>query len=120
MKASRQDFRIRLRDFISGLPFALFCLFAISGFAIQISKQINQPVDVTLVLQMLSKVASICFFSMQAVMICVRRLPLRKLTGFLPRLVALLAAYFSFALVLLPPAASSASLAITSSILLMI
>jgi len=110
----------RFWDFISGLPCVLFCLFAISGFAILIGKQIEQPVDLTLAAQILSEMGSIVFFSMPAVLICVRRLPLRKLTGFVPRLTALLAAYSSFVLVLLPRAAPSAPLAITSSSLLLL
>jgi len=108
----------RLWDIISGLPCFLFCLFTASGSAILISKQIGQPSDPTVVAQMLAETGSICFFLIQACLICVRRLPLRKLEGVFPRLTAVFAAYSSFGLVLLPRAAPSAPLAITSSALL--
>jgi len=57
---------------------------------------------------MVSKSGSLIFSLLQAVLVCVRRPPLRKLAGLTPRLVALLAAYSSFALVLLPLAPPSA------------
>jgi protein-S-isoprenylcysteine O-methyltransferase Ste14 len=107
-------------DFITGLPCVLFCLFAASGFAILIGKQIHQPLDLTLAAQIFSETGSLIFFSMQAALICVRRLPARKLTGLVPRLTAFLAAYSSFALVLLPRAAHSTPLAIASSALLLV
>ena len=110
----------RLWDFISGLPCVLFCLFAASSFAILVSKQIGQPAAPTLVAQILSEIGSICFFLIQAALICVRRLPLLKLEGVVPRLTALFAAYSSFGLVLLPRATPSAPLAITSSVLLIL
>ena len=98
----------------------MFCLVAVSGFAILIHKQISLTRDAPLTAQLLSETASICFFLTQAALICVRRLPFKKLPGLVPRLVALVGAYSSFALLLLPLATKSAPLAIASSVLVLL
>lgn len=109
----------RAWDLAAGLPCILFNATAAAGFAVLIARQAHQRLDFAHDVQILSKAGSFIFFSLQSVLVSIRRLPLGKLGGFVPRLVALLAAYSSFALVLLPGAAPSTVLATASSTLLL-
>lgn len=104
---------------MSGLPCVLFNAVAAAGFAVLIQREFHQPLDIAGSIQILSRTGSFVFFSLQALLICVRRLPLSKIGGIAPRLVALLAAYSSFLLLLLPRAAPSALLATVSSVQLL-
>lgn len=105
----------RAWDLVAALPLILFNSVAALGFAIMAVKAAQKPVDDIGALQILSEIGSLIFFLMEAVMVCIRKLPLRKLTGFLPRASALAAAAAPFALLLLPhrtlaPAQSVASI----------
>jgi protein-S-isoprenylcysteine O-methyltransferase Ste14 len=71
-------------------------------------------------LQIPSESGSIVFFSMEAVLVCIRRLPRQKYNGAPPRILALMAAYSPFALVFLPRAALYLPLAVASTALLCI
>jgi len=110
----------RLWDLVAGLPCVLFNAFAASGFAILVGRALHQRIGLTSGLQILSESGSFVFFSMEAVLVCIRRLPRRKHHGLLPRMVALVAAYSPFILVLLPRAAPSIPLAAASTTLLLI
>ena len=103
---------------MTGLPLILFNATAAAGFAILFARELRQPLDAGAVIQLLSRSGSFCFFLLQAGLVCIRRLPLAKLAGFMPRAVALLAAYCSFALLLLPRPAPSPTLAAISATLL--
>src|SRR5579872_2479050 len=103
---------------MTGLPLVLFNAAAATGFAILIARQLAQPVDAGAGILLLSRTGSFCFFLLQAGLVSIRRLPLAKLAGPMPRAVALLAAYFSFALLLLPRPTPSPLLGAISSALL--
>jgi len=106
-------------DLVWALPLILFNGAAALGFAITAVKAMQKPVDLTAALQILSQLASFVFFLMEAVVVCIRRLPLGKLPGLLPRAVALAAAYAPFLLLLLPHR-SLTPLESTASILLLL
>lgn len=89
-------------DLIAATPLILFNAVAALGFAITAVKAMQKPQDLAGGLQTLSQAASCIFFLMEAVVVCIRRLPLAKLHGLLPRAVALAAAYAPFVLLLLP------------------
>jgi protein-S-isoprenylcysteine O-methyltransferase Ste14 len=110
----------RLWDLVAGSPCILFNAFAAGGFAILVGRALHQRVGLTSGLGILSESGSFVFFSMEAVLVCIRRLPRQKYRGLLPRMIALVAAYFPFALVLLPRAAPSIPLAAASTTLLLI
>ena len=106
-------------DLITALPLILFNVLAALGFAITATKAMRGPIDLASELQILSEAGSFVFFSQEAIIVCARRLPLRKLGGLLPRISALLAAYAPFALVLLPHRTLSVPQA-TASVLLLL
>jgi protein-S-isoprenylcysteine O-methyltransferase Ste14 len=106
-------------DLITALPLILFNAVAAVGFAVMAVKGAQKAADTTGALQILSEVGSFVFFSMEAVAVCIRRLPLRKLPGLLPRASALLAAYAPLGLLLLPRVTASAPEAIASILLLL-
>lgn len=110
----------RLWDLVAGLPVILFNTFAAGGFAILVGKALHQRVGLTSGLQILSESGSFVFFSMEALLVCIRRLPREKHDGLLPRMAAVIAAYSPFALVLLPRAPPSIPLAVASTTLLLI
>lgn len=110
----------RTWDLVTALPLILFNALAALGFAISTAKTIQRPVNVISALQTLSEVGSFVFFLMEAIIVCIRRLPIEKLNGFLPRASALLAAYTPFALLLLTHRTLSPSLSIASILLLLI
>jgi protein-S-isoprenylcysteine O-methyltransferase Ste14 len=89
-------------DLVSALPLILFNALAAVGFAITAAKAMRGAIDLAGGLQILSAAGSFVFFSQEAILVCTRRLPLKKLGGLLPRTSALLAAYAPFVLVLLP------------------
>jgi protein-S-isoprenylcysteine O-methyltransferase Ste14 len=109
----------RAWDLAAGLPLILFNGFAAAGFAIQVLKTQVSPSFIDN-LQLASAFGSFVFFAMETVLVCIRRLPLRKLGGVLPRLTALAAANIPFALVLLPRRHLSLPWAIASVALLLI
>ena len=106
-------------DLVSALPLILFNALAALGFAITAVKAMRGPVHLAGGLEILSEVGSFVFFSQEAVIVCTRRLPLKKLDGLLPRASALLAAYAPFVLVLLPHRTLSVAQA-TASVLLLL
>lgn len=106
-------------DLAAALPLILFNGLAALGFAITAIKAMGKPVDFAGGLQILSEAGSFVFFLMEAVIVCIRRLPLRKLAGLLPRASALAAAYAPFALLLLPHRALPPPQAIVSVLLLL-
>lgn len=108
----------RLWDLVSGLPLILFNAAAALGFAILMARELRLPLDAGATIQLFSRAGSFCFFLLQAGLVSIRRLPLAKLPGVAPRALALLAAYSSFALLLLPRPAPSPLLGAISSALL--
>ena len=106
-------------DLVAALPLVLFNALAALGFAITAVKAMQKPTDLAGGLQILSQAASCVFFLMEAVVVCIRRLPLGKLHGLLPRAVALAAAYAPFALLLLPHRTLASSESIASIFLLL-
>lgn len=98
---SRPSADSRSWDLIAAAPLILFNGLAALGFGIMAVKAAQKPVDAIAALQILSDLASLAFFLMEAIMVCMRRLPLRKLQGLLPRASALAAACAPFVLLLL-------------------
>jgi protein-S-isoprenylcysteine O-methyltransferase Ste14 len=106
-------------DLIAALPLILFNGLAAIGFAITAAKSLQKPLDLAGGLQIVSEAGSFVFFLMEAIVVCIRRLPLRKLHALLPRASALLAAYAPFTLLLLPHRALPPPQSIASILLLL-
>jgi protein-S-isoprenylcysteine O-methyltransferase Ste14 len=109
----------RLQDVLAGLPLIIFCAIAFLGFAIQIVQQWFGQGILNL-LQIISEGMAACFMAMQIVLTCIRRLPIRKSPGLAPRLIAIAAANFSYAIALLPHVSLSARMSVISSVLLLV
>jgi len=92
----------RMYDLLMGSPQIVFSGFALAGFTIVIPQQwhaasANYPV-------ILSEVVTAVFLGVQLVLVCIRRLPVRKADGFFPKAWAFFAANLGYALLLLPRA----------------
>lgn len=92
----------RLWDFAAGLPNILFCVFGGAGFLILFSDQINGPWNFDHAIRASSQVSGALFCFLQALIVCIRRLPLRKAPGLYPRTVAVIAANLLMILALMP------------------
>jgi protein-S-isoprenylcysteine O-methyltransferase Ste14 len=92
----------RAWDRVASLPLILFNASAAAGFAILIAKAQIPPVGFMSSLGLASEFGSFVFFALEAVLVCIRKLPLQKLEGVVPRTIALLAAYCPLVVVLLP------------------
>ena len=83
-------------------PLILFCVFALSGFALLMPKQLQAPVpNYSLIV---TEAVTGIFLAMQLVLVCTRRLPVAKAPGFLPRAWAFAGANLGYAILLLPRA----------------
>lgn len=107
----------RAYDLVMGAPLILFSLFALYGFALLIPRQLRAAApDYPLVA---TYVITAIFLLMQLILVCVRRLPIRKAAGFAPRAWALLGANFGYAMLLLPRVALGPWAAIVSTALVL-
>jgi protein-S-isoprenylcysteine O-methyltransferase Ste14 len=103
----------RLRDLLAGLPLILFCGFGLAGFIIVIPGQwtkLHPPYPL-----ILSEMTSALFLGLQLVLLFIRRLPLNKSPGLLPRIWALAGANFGYALLLFPKVPLSSGWALVSA-----
>jgi protein-S-isoprenylcysteine O-methyltransferase Ste14 len=90
----------RIYDLLMGFPLILFCIFALIGFAILMPQQLRTPSpNYPLVL---TEAMTAVFLVLQLILVGVRRLPVAKAPGFLPRAWGFLGANFGYAVVLLP------------------
>jgi protein-S-isoprenylcysteine O-methyltransferase Ste14 len=92
----------RLYDLLMGSPLILLSGFALAGFAILVPQQLGAvPPDYALIV---TEAVTGLFLALQLVLVCVRRLPVKKAGGIAPKLWALAGANFGYALLLLPRA----------------
>jgi protein-S-isoprenylcysteine O-methyltransferase Ste14 len=92
----------RAYDLLMASPLILFCGFALAGFAILIPQQLRVPApNLALIV---TEVVTGLFLALQLVLVCVRRLPSGKASGFLPRVWGLVGANFGYTVLLLPRA----------------
>jgi protein-S-isoprenylcysteine O-methyltransferase Ste14 len=92
----------RLYDLLMGSPLILLSGFALAGFAILVPQQLGAvPPDYALIV---TEAVTGLFLALQLVLVCVRRLPVKKACGIAPKLWALAGANFGYALLLLPRA----------------
>jgi protein-S-isoprenylcysteine O-methyltransferase Ste14 len=110
--------RAKLKDILSGLPLILLCATALYGFAIEIGRQWTGQVPSTR-LQIVSEASGALFVAMQMGLVFLRRVPLGKAPGLAPRLIAILAANFSYCIALLPRAETGISTGVISSALIL-
>ena len=99
---------------LAGLPLILFNASAAAGFALLIIRTRFPPTGFLSSLQLASEFGSFVFFALEAVLVCIRKQPSRKLEGIVPRMIALLAAYCPLVLVLLPHRTLSTPVAVVS------
>jgi protein-S-isoprenylcysteine O-methyltransferase Ste14 len=99
----------RLYDLLMGSPQILLCGFALAGFAILMPQQLGavRPDYAPIVTEAVTGL----FLALQLVLVCVRRLPVKKAGGIAPKLWAFAAANLGYALLLLPRAGLGASMA---------
>jgi len=98
-------FIAKLKDIASGTPLYAMNLFVFSVFVAGFGSEIQtlaKTGDVNLALAITEQLATMAFGTLQMVLFVVRRPPLRKARGIVPRAIALLSTNFGFAFVLLP------------------
>jgi protein-S-isoprenylcysteine O-methyltransferase Ste14 len=105
-------------DLLMGSPLIVFSGFALAGFAIVIPQQwraagANYPF-------IFSEAITAIFLGMQLVLVCIRRLPIRKVGGFFPKAWAFVAANLGYALLLLPRANLSQGMAELSTFIVVV
>jgi len=106
----------RFYDLLMGSPLILLSGFALSGFVILIPQQWRAPhTDYPLIL---SEVATALFLSVQLVLVCIRRLPINKITGFWPKAWAFVGSNAGYALLLFPRTALGPNLAVLSTLII--
>jgi protein-S-isoprenylcysteine O-methyltransferase Ste14 len=110
----------RLFDRAAGLPLILLSTFGVAGFAIQIHQQLPGADNATTILRIVSEIASMIFLAMQFVLVLVRRLPIMKCKGYLPRAWAIIGVSTAYLLLLLPRAVQSNTVSAASSVLLLV
>jgi protein-S-isoprenylcysteine O-methyltransferase Ste14 len=110
----------RLWDLAAAAPLVVLCLLAVFGFAITIHRQWPSVFDLTNGLRIGSEFTSAIFLSLEAVMLCLRRLPVSKASGIAPRLWAIVGANFTYLILLLPRVLPTPMEALASSVLLLI
>jgi protein-S-isoprenylcysteine O-methyltransferase Ste14 len=92
----------RAYDLTMGAPLILFCVFALSGFALLMPKQLEAAhPDYSLIV---TEAVTGIFLATQLVLVCTRRLPLAKAPGVLPRAWGFVGANLGYAILLLPRA----------------
>ena len=90
----------RMYDLLMGSPLIVFAGFALAGFAIVIPQQWRAPsVNYPLIF---SEGITAIFLAVQLVLVCIRRLPIRKVSGFFPKAWAFVAANLGYAILLFP------------------
>ena len=110
--------KARFIDLAAAFPLIVLYAFAIGGLSMQIGAQFAQPADrLQLALSICANVSAAAFFGVQIVLFLIRRLPVGKAEGWLPRIAALLGANFAMVFLALPHAEQSASLNLVSSLL---
>jgi protein-S-isoprenylcysteine O-methyltransferase Ste14 len=107
----------RLWDLAAAMPVIVICIMAAAGFAIQIHQQwpYRSRIDVGFLIA--SEASSAITLLFRAGLLCIRRLPVAKAAGLLPRIAAFVGANFSYLLLLLPKVHPGPVGAIISSVL---
>lgn len=108
----------RLWDIAAASPLVIWSMFALAGFAIRIHGQWLEPGPPKLLL-MISEASSAIFLALQAILVCIRRLPLAKAKGSAPRLWAILGANYTYLLLLLPKTPPAPPFALLSTLLVL-
>lgn len=88
----------RLRDLLMGAPLIIWGGLALAGYVILIPQQWRSANY----LQIMAECATAIFLVLQISLLCVRRLPINKAAGFLPRAWAFAGTNFGYAFLLLP------------------
>jgi len=109
----------RFWDLVAAMPVILLCVVGTVGFTIELYGQWPQRSNYSDDMPILSEATSATFLILQAALLCMRRLPVYKALGMAPRAWALMGAYFSYLLLLIPKATPSPAVALISSMLLL-
>ena len=97
----------------------LLCLLGALGFAIKIYQQRPTHDGFGGEILITSEISGAIFLLFQAGLLCIRRLPVSKAHGFAPRFWAVIGAYFSLLLLLIPKAMPTPTVALISSALML-
>jgi protein-S-isoprenylcysteine O-methyltransferase Ste14 len=105
-------------DRTAALPLVLWSSLACLGFFIQIAGQWPAKDSIAAV-RIASELSSAAFLAQQAILLCIRQLPILRAVSGIARFWAITGAYFGFLILLLPKAPATTSMAVLSSLLLL-
>jgi len=93
----------RLFDLGAAAPLIVFYCFAVAGLGIQTAAGLRaQEFSAQLALWLVQQAVFAIFFGLQVVLFAIRRLPVEKARGWLPRLAAAIGAYGTMSLLAMP------------------
>jgi protein-S-isoprenylcysteine O-methyltransferase Ste14 len=104
-------------DLAAAAPVILLCLLGALGFAIRIHGQWPSQNGFADEILITSEISGAIFLLCQAGLLCIRRLPVSKAHGFAPRFWALMGAYFTLLILLIPKVTPTPVFALISSVL---
>jgi protein-S-isoprenylcysteine O-methyltransferase Ste14 len=120
--------RTKLYDLLAAAPLIAWFLLGVVQVLPEAIEQIGlakaffqispSALPVSLVLRILSKVCTLAFLAVLVMMFAVRRVPQQYARGFYPRFAAVVGAFISVGIVLLPPQQLSATLYLVSLLLM--
>jgi len=104
-------------DILMASPLVLFYVFSLFGLAPQFEDALALEPRWFSLLQIAALASNVCYFALVIVLVVLRRMPVAKSAGILPRVVALLAANLLIVVALLPRAPLSAPALATATVL---
>ncbi|MDE3243606.1 MAG: isoprenylcysteine carboxylmethyltransferase family protein [Nitrospirota bacterium] len=117
---SPQLVKAKVYDLIAPAPLLLVYGLGVAALFPQITEkghQLTTAFDPVLALAMLSQVTTVLFMGLQAVLFIVRRFPVRKARGVMPRLAALVASNLPMSLLVLPTVQTTVPVTFASMVL---
>ena len=115
--------RTKLYDLLAAVPLFAWYGFCLSHQVPALGQQIAETdfatADIRLLTSLASKITTLVFFALLAVLLALRHKPRAKIGGLYPRFAAVAGSYLSVGLVLLPPRELSESLSIVSTALVL-
>ena len=94
--------KARLYDLGAASPLIVWYAMAVAGLVPRIGSELAQPMSLRLFLQVTAEIVTVVFLGVQMLLFFIRRLPLAKEEGWLPRLCAIVGANLPLALLALP------------------
>jgi protein-S-isoprenylcysteine O-methyltransferase Ste14 len=96
--------KARVYDLGAASPLIVWYAMAVAGLAPRIGSELAQAMSLRLFLQVTAEIVTVVFLGVQMLLFFIRRLPVAKEAGWLPRLCAIVGANLPLALLALPRA----------------